>query len=211
MKLTEVREKTEKLILITKDVLRNFEPNADALDANIKYWLKGGDLIALKKGVYIFAERYKNEKDKDGLLSYISGQLVSPSYLSLEFVMAKYQLLTESVNTITAITTKTTRDYSNRLATFRYYTVTDKLFCGYRIEMIGGAPVAIASKSKAVFDFLYLRFAKSAAINEREVEELRINWENINKKEFKELTSYAKLTRSIKVKEVVNLIRKMYY
>lgn len=211
MKLAEIQKKTEKLTLVTKDILRNFEPNADALDANIKYWLKGGDLIALKKGVYIFAERYKNEKDKDGLLSYISGQLVRPSYLSLEFVMAKYQLLTESVNTITAITTKTTRNYSNILATFRYYTVTPTLFYGYQIQTINGAPIAVASKAKAVFDFLYLRFAKDSIINEREVEELRINWDNINKKEFKELASYARLTRSNKVREVIDLINKMYF
>ncbi len=211
MKLKEIQKKTEKLAVINKTVLRNFEKNSNTLDGNIRYWLKGGDLIALKKGLYVFAERYKNEKNKDVFLEYIAGQLVSPSYLSLEYVMAKYQLLTESVNVVTSITTKSTRNYSNKLGAFRYYTVTPKLFCGYRVELINGAPIATASKTKALFDFLYLRFVKDAAINGKEVEELRINWENLNKKEFAELASYAALTRSIEIKELIKLIQKMYY
>jgi len=211
MKLAEIQQKTGKLVLLSKSVLRGFESNADALDANIKYWLAGGDLIALKKGLYIFSERYEKEKDKDGILEYIAGQLLSPSYLALEFVMAKYQLLTESVNAITSVTTKTTRIYNNKLGTFRYYTVTPKLFCGYKITFINGAPIAIASKAKAVFDFLYLRFFKNSAVNEKEIEELRINWENLSQKEFNELASFAKLTRSVRINNVIVLIEKMYY
>ncbi len=211
MKLKEIQKKTEKLAVINKTVLRNFEKNSNTLDGNIRYWLKGGDLIALKKGLYVFAERYKNEKNKDVFLEYIAGQLVSPSYLSLEYVMAKYQLLTESANVITSITTKSTRNYNNKLGAFRYYTVTPKLFCGYRVELISGAPIAVASKAKALFDFLYLRFVKDAVINEKEVEELRINWENLSKKEFIELSSCAALTRSVEIKELIKLIQKMYY
>lgn len=211
MKLAEIQKKTEKLVIINKSLLRNFEKNSDALDYNIKYWIKSGDLIALKNGVYVFAERYKNEKNKDGFLEYLAGQLVSPSYLSLEFVMAKHQLLTESVNAITSVTTKSTRSYNNKLGAFRYYSVTPKLFCSYQIDSIGGASVATASKAKAVFDFLYLRITKDLTANEKEIEELRINWENLSKKEYKELASYTEFTRNVKIKEAIKLIQKMYF
>ena len=142
---------------LASEVLKNFEKNANTLDANIKYWLNSDDLIALKNGLYTFSEQYKNEVNKDAFLEYAAGQLVTPSYLSLEYIMSKYQLLSEPVRSITSVTNKSTREYKNKLGVFRYYTINPKLFCGYEAKFIDTAPIMVATKSKAVFDYLFRR------------------------------------------------------
>jgi len=69
----------------------------------------------------------------------------------------------------------------------------------------------MAKKSKAVFDYLYLRFLKNSLISEKSIQELRINWENLNKKEFKEIEKYAKIVKNNRILKVISLIKKIYY
>ncbi len=211
MRLNELKSKTDNLLLLNKNILRNFEPKKDALDGNIKYWLKKKELISLKKGIYILKEKYEKEPQKDLYLEYIANQLVQPSYVSLEYILAKYQLLTEPVNAITSITTKTTRGMTNRLGAFRYYSISPDLFVDYKMSYFYNSPILAACKSKALFDFLYLRFLKNAPISTDAVENLRINWENVGKKEFSALYSYLPLAKSERIKNILNIIKKLYY
>jgi hypothetical protein len=211
MKLEELKLKMGKLLFFDKEAIRNFDSREDVLDANIKYWLKKEKLIALKKGVYIFSDCYQKEGNKNIYLEYLSNQLIKPSYLSVEYVLAKYQLLSEPVNALTAITTKTTREIVNNLGVFRYYSITPELFSGYMVKYFNNNPVLEATKEKALFDFLYLRFLKSKNVSEAEVENLRINWEAISRKDFLKVKSFALSLKSSKVKNVLKLIEKMYY
>jgi len=211
MKLEELKLKMGKLLVFDKETIRNFENRKDVLDANIKYWLKKEELIALKKGIYVFNDRYQRENDKSIYLEYLSNQLIKPSYLSVEYVLAKYQLLSEPVNALTAVTVKTTREIINSLGVFRYYSITPSLFLGYTVKYFNSNPILEATKEKALFDFLYFRFLKTKNVSEAEVENLRINWESLSKKEFLKVKSYATSLKSSKVKNVLKLIEKMYY
>jgi predicted transcriptional regulator of viral defense system len=203
-------DKLSDLLIFTKETLRQLEQDNDRLDFNIKYWLKKGKIIALKKGLYLLKERWEKETNKDGYLEYIANQLYQPSYLSGEYVMSKYGLLTEAVFGITGMTTKTTKVFTNVLSSFNYYSVSPRLFLGYEVKKTDAFPIAMAKKSKAVFDFLYLRFIKNTPVNEKTVAELRINWENMTGKEFRELISYGKKTKSVRLNQVINLITDAY-
>ena len=125
--------------------------------------------------------------------------------------MSKYSLLTEAVYSLTSITTKKTKSFINPLGRFNYYSVTPKLFTGYKIVTFRSIPVAIATKEKAVFDFLYLRFIKNSEINSKAIEELRINWDLISKKEFKKICSFTKLTTSNRINLLLSEIERLYY
>ena len=211
MTLNELKNKTSELLLLDKNILRNFEPRENTLNANIKYWLKNKELILLKKGVYILGDKYKKETGKNLYLEYIANQLIQPSYVSLEYILAKHQILSEPVNAITSITIKTSKEITNNLCSFRYYSVCPALFKGYEIKYFYNSPVLTATKSKALFDYLYIRFLKNAPINNDSIKNLRINWENITKSEFTKTCSYLSLVRSKRIKEVLDLIKKMYY
>jgi hypothetical protein len=110
-------------------------------------------------------------------------------------VLAKYQIMSEPVRSITAITTKQERFFINSLGSFRYYSIPDKLFCGYKIKTWRDKTIAEATKAKALFDFLYLRFRREKNID---IESLRLNLESMNKKDWQEFFKYFDKLKSKK-------------
>jgi hypothetical protein len=211
MNIKILQDQTKNLLIFNKNALRKLEPQKDALDGNIKYWLKNKKIIALKKGLYVLTEKYQKETNKDLFIEYIANQLIKPSYLSTEYILAKYQILTESVNAITSVTTKINREIINSIASFRYYSISPKLFTGFKVKYFNDAPILEAKKSKALFDFLYFRFIKNTEPSNTAVKNLRLNWENISAKEFRKAWSYSKFINSQKIKELFKLIQKEYY
>jgi len=211
MQFSKIKEKLSPFLIFNKNTLRAFEEREESVNAGIKYWMKNGKIVQLKKGLYMLKERWEKENQKDGYLEYIANKLLEPSCLSFEYVLAKYQILSEPVLALTSATTKSSREFSNALGTFRYYTLAPNLFRGYEAKEENGFPILEASKAKALFDFLYIRFLKQKPIDAKEVENLRINWENISRKEFEQAKSYLKFTKSKRVKEIFNIINKKYY
>lgn len=209
MKTTKL-DKLSTFLLFTKETLRQLEKDNDRLDFNIKYWLKKGTIIALKRGVYVLKEKWERETNKDDYLEYVANQLYQPSYLSGEYVMSKFGLLTEAVYGITSMTTKTTKIFTNSLGNFVYYSLSPALFFGFEVKKTDSFSVAVAKKSKAVFDFLYLRFIKNTPVNEKTIEEMRINWENMTKDEFGELVQYGRKTKSVRLNQAINIITEIY-
>lgn len=211
MLFSKLEEKSQKFLIFDKNTLRSLEKNPEALDYNIKYWLKQKKIIGLKKGLYVLADKYLQTNNKDGYLEYIANQLIRPSYLSAEYVLAKYQILSEPVNALTSMTVKTSREIINDIGSFRYYSLSPRLFCGYKIKYYQGAPIAEAEKAKAFFDFLYLRFLRRQAINTEALENLRFNWENISASDFGKAKKYLELTDSRRLSDLFELIKKIYY
>jgi len=211
MKKEKFEQKVKNLLLISRRALEKFEPEKGNLEGNLKYWQKIGNLVLLKNGLYILKERYEKEPKKDLYLEYIANQMVQPSYLSCEYVMAKYGLLSEPVYSLTSVTTKKTTVIQNKLGAFRYYLASLPLFTGYFVKYIYGAPVWEARKEKAIFDFFYFKFIKNQPINNKAIDDLRLNWIQISRKEWKRVESYGKLCRSRKVKEAMSLAGSMYF
>ncbi len=199
----------DSMLVVDKNTLRSLEESENALDQNIKYWLKTGKLIALKKGLYIPKKMWLEENDKDGYLEYIANYLLRPSYVSLDYVLSKYRLLTESSSVVTSVTTGTGRSFSNEISTFDYRSVSDKIFTGYEVKSYKNAFVKIASKEKALFDFLYLRFWNREP-NEINIDNLRINWENLTKKELETSREFCRLSRSKKIERTFDVIKGVY-
>ncbi len=211
MRFDYLKENTKNLFVLNKNLLRSLENKEDVLDANIKYWLKSGKMIALKKGMYVLKDRFVNEYDKDNFLEYLAEQMVQPSYLSVEYVLAKYQILSEPVQNLTLVTTKKTQEIKNNIGVFRYYSITERLFTGYKRKSEDGLIVVEATKAKALFDFLYFRFLKQRTVSKEEVAELRINWENIGQKDFREARKYLKLSGNRRLEKLFDIIQKNHY
>ncbi len=206
-----LKRNTKNLVILNKELLKTLEPRENVLDANIKYWIKTGKFIVIKKGKYILKERFEKLEGKNNLLEYIAGQIMQPSYLSTEYVLAKYQILSESVQTVTSVTTKKTKAIKNDLGEFQYYSISEKLFTGYKTKKEGELIYAEATKAKALFDFLYFRFLKEFDVNIEAIENLRLNWENISLNEVKKAETYLKFTSSKRIEKVFDLIKDKYY
>ena len=131
--------------------------------------MRHGYLLRLRRGWYAFAEA----ADVPGVGDYFAGRIYSPSYLSLEYVMARCGLVPESVVQITSATSLKTASFRNAFGEFVYRSVKPELMFGYDAETVGGGlPVLVASPAKALCDFLYLNPQYSSR---EELEGLRLD------------------------------------
>jgi len=179
------------------------------LSANIKRWLKKGVLISLKNGLYVTKEYVQSLPDKQSYFEFIACILKMPSYLSSEYVMQKYSMLTEAVFSITSITRKKTNLYINSLGTFHYSNIKKELFTGYRILNRNGFEIKEATKAKALFDFLYLRLRRVAEINKEMVESFRLNLYEFSQTDFKEFDKYLELSGLRKLKNLTFILKEL--
>lgn len=122
--------------------------------------------------MYILKSRFEKEENKDLYLEYLANKIYEPSYISAEYVMSKYNLLTEAAYGISSVTTGKTKTFDNKLGRFNYNSLSPGLFFGFEIMKFYSASIMVARKPKAIFDYLYLRFFKNALISEKSIEEL---------------------------------------
>lgn len=83
---------------------------------------KSGDLIRLKKGMYVVSPKVHN--------LYVSKELIAnhiygPSYVSLESALTYHKLIPERTYSMGSMTTKRSRQFSTSLGNF-YYVTTEK-------------------------------------------------------------------------------------
>ena len=106
---------------------------------NLNYWikklLKKGEIIALKKGLYVsrlyLLSLAKNPDLREKYLEYLANIIRYPSYISLEYALSRFGVIPEGVYAITSVTTKTGRVYKNNLGNFIYKSIREDLFDGF--------------------------------------------------------------------------------
>lgn len=174
----------------------------DAFNANVARWMKNGSLIQLKKGVFVTKEYYQLCTDKQIYNEFLANILKKPSYLSGEYVLQKYGILSESVFSITSVTRKKTRIYNNKLGMFVYSNIKEKLFTGFDIVTKSGFEIKEATKVKALFDYLYFRLLRVTEINQEIIDSFRLNLGDLTTGDFKELNHYMELSG---IKKFINL------
>jgi predicted transcriptional regulator of viral defense system len=164
---------------------------------------KSGKIVRLKKGVYV-AKAYIDDVQKRGAytpyVEFIATALYPNSYLSMEYVLQKYNVLTESAMSFTLVSKSKTISFSNMLGNFIYHNIKPRLFRGFGVMEKDGFNVYEAGMPKALFDFIYFR--KSFLPDESAVEELRINSGIFSKRDIREFNEYVELEGSAKMKRI---------
>lgn len=206
-KISAIFSVAEKLPFFTLDDLASMETNKTYLKILLSRYEKSGKAARLKKGVYV-AKNYLDVLEKSGRISayseFLSGVLYQPSYLSLDYILYKHNILTEAPINFTAVAKKKTISFSNRFGTFFYHKIKPDLFCGFETVQEGGFTIFRATKAKALFDFLYFR--KHGIISKEAADELRLNLEVFNSKDKTELKNYIKKEGSKKMKEIYHYL-----
>lgn len=180
MKYQDFKKSINKPYFSRIDILLN---KIDVFGHQLSLWRKKGYLENVKKGLDIFSD------EKDKLSSEeMSFLIYQPSYLSLEYALSRYGIIPEMVFAKTAITTKTTRKFSNGFGMFSYRHIQPKLFFGYVAKDTLFGKYLIAEPEKALLDFLYFNLGRIH--DEKDIDELRIN-----KEELKRIVDKKKLDR----------------
>jgi hypothetical protein len=120
-------------------------------------WAKAGHILPLKKGIYMTRRFYELHRRDAPFTSAVSAILLPQSYISLEFILQRHNILTEVTYPLTAITPRNTRRIVNPLGTFWYRHIRGDLYQGFAILEYFGIRYAEASPAKALFDYFYLR------------------------------------------------------
>lgn len=169
-------------------------------------WAAAGHILPLKKGVYMTRRFYERRRADAAFMPAVSAILLPQSYVSLEFILQRHNLLTEAVYPLTAVTLKNTRRVVNSLGTFWYRHLRPDLYCGFTILEYYGIRYAEASPAKALFDYFYLR-PLGAAIRRLDfdlAEELRLNLDEVpaeGRDEFRRLVEDAASPKMARIYE----------
>ncbi len=184
-----------------------FKKNKHYLKIFLSRYEKKGKLFRLKKGIYVSKE-YIDEAQKKGALSpyleFAANILYSPSYLSLEYILYRHNILTELPKNYTSVSLNKTFNLSNKFGAFFYHKIKRELFLGFENEKVADFIILKATKAKALFDFLYFR--KNILINKEAVSELRLNLDNLKKADIREFKKYLDIDGSKKMKEIFNYL-----
>jgi len=156
-------------------------------------WVKKGYLQRVKQGFYIFSNKKEEINSKE-----ISFHLYSPSYISLESALSHYGAIPEIVYSLTCITTKPNRRFNNIFGNFVYRNIRPSLFWGYDVFETKHSKYLLASKEKALLDFLYLN-----KVDDNDFEELRINEEFLKNIDKQKLELYLKEYKSKKLEKII--------
>lgn len=182
--------------------------NKSYLKIILSRFTKRGMMVRLRKNLYV-TKNYIDSTDRKGTYSdyveFISNKLYSPSYLSLDYVLHEYNMLTEIPKNITSVGLRKTNQYSNALGNFIYHKIKEELFLGFNVVKKGNFTILKATKAKALFDFLYFR--KKLLVDKEAVNEMRLNLNELKKKDFKELEKYIDIEGSPKMKEIFNWLK----
>ncbi len=185
------------------DSLMPIERNKNYLRVLIYRYSKRGTIEQLKKGIYVSKEYLEKINRTNAINEYsefIGTVIYKPSYISLEYVLDKNGILTESINALTLVCDKKTNKIYNFIGAYKYYKVKDDLFTGFKIIKKSNFMIAEATLAKALFDYLYLR--KYILNTKKQFEELRLNLDNFSKNDYREFEKYVKLEKTKKMKEI---------
>jgi len=208
-KIKKIISLAEKLPYFGFSDLLPIENDKAYLKTIFSRYVKRDLLLRLKKGCYV-SKKYIDEIQKtdffSSYLEFLTNILYQPSYLSLDYILHQHNLLTELPINFVSITPKKTTVFSNKFGNFFYHSIKKELFCGFKIIKESDFTILKASKAKALFDFLYLR--KNLLVDKRAIKELRLNLDNFDKEDVKELEKYINLEGSKKMKKIFNLLWK---
>jgi len=172
MKLIELQEKLikSKLKVFSKlEFKRLLGTSSIAAQKLLERYTQKGILIRLKGGLYALKLNCPS-----GYL--ISNKLYSPSYISFETALSYYNIIPETVYSLTSATTKSTREFETQNQVFVYHKIKKEAFTGYKLIDVGNEKILFAEKEKALADYLYYVCLKKKSLNNR------LRTKGINKK-----------------------------
>ena len=122
------------------------ETNTDIVKSKINYYVKRGEIIALRRGIYAKDENY-NEFE-------LATKLYTPSYISFETILAKYNIVFQYDSKV-HLASYLTREVKVNKTKLSYKKVKDKiLHSPFGIENDDNYPRA--SLERAFLDSIYI-------------------------------------------------------
>ncbi|HEU0265279.1 MAG TPA: hypothetical protein VFR01_06085 [Geobacterales bacterium] len=171
--------------------------------------LRKGEIIRVKKGLYVFGERYRRGPYCRELLANL---IYGPSCISLAYALHYYGLIPERVETVTSVTCGRSRSFDTPVGRFSYRMISLAAFgIGMdRIELADGRAFLMAIPEKALADLVVAE--RGSAIASRKdlqlflYDNLRLDREGLRALDPEKLRMIASAYRSRRLRFLAELI-----
>ncbi|MFB3844788.1 MAG: hypothetical protein ACE14O_03435 [Candidatus Cloacimonadaceae bacterium] len=183
------------------DRLKNYARPRD----KITQLLRKGEIIRIRKGLYITPETANPY-----LKEILAGMIYGPSYISLEYALAHYQMIPEQIKVITSVTTGKPNLYTTPVGVFTYRHLKKELYpLGVEYFASGNGGFFMASREKALCDLIYYHTAavKNEGADVFLLEDMRFDPFELAKIKIRVLTKWQKIYRLSALEMVINFLR----
>jgi len=131
--------------------------NANRRDALLRRALTAGEIVRIRRGLYMLCPPYQKQKPNPFALAQ---HLYGPSYIGLESALAFHGWIPEAVYTVASVSLNRSRTFETPVGRFDFVRVPQRCFYA-GVERIksgtGNEPVLVAHPIKALADLVYVR------------------------------------------------------
>ncbi|HOE14701.1 MAG TPA: hypothetical protein PLL62_01925 [Candidatus Saccharicenans sp.] len=194
----------QTLIDILKDLSSPRDKITDLLRQEI--------IIRVKKGLYVFAPKYRTHPySKELLANLIHG----PSYLSLDYALAYYGVIPERVEAVTSVTPNRSRRFNTPVGLFIYRQIPAAAYetGQVRTETDHEQAFLIATPEKALADKIVslrgLAITSAAEMQRFLEEDLRIELDFLKTLPAARIDDFARRYHSRKLRYLSQLVRQL--
>lgn len=173
--------------------------------------VKRGELIRLKNGFYLVADKIQEGPDRVVPYEQIANRLYGPSYVSLEWALSFYGMIPERVHTITSMTLGRDKEYHTSIGDFVYHRLTSNSYpLGVvqkkAVDTVGGFLMACPEKALVDLVFISCKGLTKEQLRQELVESKRIDESQLRKLNKPLLIAIAKTYRAKRVDYLVDLV-----
>lgn len=179
----------------------------------ISAMLAKGDIIRVKKGLYILGEPLRRRPFCRELLANL---IYGPSYISLEYALHYHGLTPERVEAVTSVTCGRSRTFATPVGTFSYRMIPLEAFrTGMdRAELDDGRSFLVAIPEKALADRIVADrgagISTQKELHEYLLSSLRIDPAGLRELDPVRVAEIARAYRSRRVKLLADLISRLH-
>lgn len=202
-----------KLPYFSRTDIRAISQTEKAVELFLYRASRKGEIIRLRRGLYT-TRHYVDEVQRRGemgtFLEFLANIIHTPSYLSGEYILAKHELLTEAVTTMTSITSNRPMLVENDLGTFRYRNITSNALGEFLIKQQSQYQIKQATKVQALFEYLYFKKRELKVLNIEVAQQLRLNLQNLSHDELREVHARAARGSSKKLIRLISFLEDLH-
>ena len=171
--------------------------------------LKKGDLIKVRRGLCLLADKYRNKKLSQ---FFLASRVVSHSYVSLESALSYHGFIPERVTTVTSVLyLGRNKKFITPFGEFVFYRLPvneyEFLTCVTRVVDNKNQPFLLASPLRALADYVYLKHIDWENISYL-TNNLRIDIEQLMQIDLNDFVKIKKVYRSLRVLHFLNSLEK---
>lgn len=168
--------RTELAFFTIEDISRILDLTPDTAAVYLARASKRGDLLRIKRGIYIIAstEPSLDREDRFRLANFIC----APSYISLQTALAYYEMSTQIIpSTIESISLARRNEYSGNILRWLFWQTSKKYYFGFLREK----GFFIAEPEKAIIDVAQLITCNRYSTDISSINFDGFDWRNISR------------------------------